>query len=216
MEEISNTLASLRQEYGNRELDKGNLKKNPIEQFKDWLDDAIKIEANEPNAMAISTVSKENKPRSRYVLFKDLINDEIIFHTHYESPKALEIIANPNVSGIFYWPEIHRQIRFEGKCKKASVEISDSYFNSRPRGGQLSAIVSKQSKVIKNRKEIEDKINELDEQFKNVDIKRPENWGGFSIKISYWEFWQGRNNRTHDRFSYSYKDNDWNIERLSP
>ena len=178
MEEISNTLASLRQEYGNRELDKGNLKKNPIEQFKDWLDDAIKIEANEPNAMAISTVSKENKPRSRYVLFKDLINDEIIFHTHYESPKALEIIANPNVSGIFYWPEIHRQIRFEGKCKKASVEISDSYFNSRPRGGQLSAIVSKQSKVIKNRKEIEDKINELDEQFKNVDIKRPENWGG--------------------------------------
>ena len=214
MEEISNTLASLRQEYGNRELDKGNLKKNPIEQFKDWLDDAIKIEANEPNAMAISTVSKENKPRSRYVLFKDLINDEIIFHTHYESPKALEIIANPNVSGIFYWPEIHRQIRFEGKCKKASVEISDSYFNSRPRGGQLSAIVSKQSKVIKNRKEIEDKINELDEQFKNVDIKRPENWGGFSIKISYWEFWQGRNNRTHDRFSYSYKGNDWNIERL--
>ena len=187
MEEISNTLASLRQEYGNRELDKGILKKNPIEQFKDWLDDAIKIEANEPNAMAISTVSKENKPRSRYVLFKDLINDEIIFHTHYESPKALEIIANPNVSGIFYWPEIHRQIRFEGKCKKASVEISDSYFNSRPRGGQLSAIVSKQSKVIKNRKEIEDKINELDEQFKNVDIKRPENWGGFSIKISYWE-----------------------------
>ena len=216
MEEISNTLASLRQEYGNRELDKGNLKKNPIEQFKDWLDDAIKIEANEPNAMAISTVSKENKPRSRYVLFKDLINDEIIFHTHYESPKALEIIANPNVSGIFYWPEIHRQIRFEGKCKKASVEISDSYFNSRPRGGQLSAIVSKQSKVIKNRKEIEDKINELDEQFKNVDIKRPENWGGFSIKISYWEFWQGRNNRTHDRFSYSYKGNDWNIERLAP
>ncbi len=216
MEEISNTLASLRQEYGNRELDKGNLKKNPIEQFKDWLDDAIKIEANEPNAMAISTVSKENKPRSRYVLFKDLINDEIIFHTHYESPKALEIVANPNVSGIFYWPEIHRQIRFEGKCKKASVEISDSYFNSRPRGGQLSAIVSKQSKVIKNRKEIEDKINELDEQFKNVDIKRPENWGGFSIKISYWEFWQGRNNRTHDRFSYSYKGNDWNIERLSP
>ena len=216
MEKISSTLASLRKEYGNKELDVNELSENPINQFKKWLDEAIKIEANEPNAMAISTVSKENKPRSRYVLFKDLINDEIIFHTHYESPKALEIIANPNVSGIFYWPEIHRQIRFEGKCKKASVEISDSYFNSRPRGGQLSAIVSKQSKVIKNRKEIEDKINELDEQFKNVDIKRPENWGGFSIKISYWEFWQGRNNRTHDRFSYSYKGNDWNIERLSP
>jgi pyridoxamine 5'-phosphate oxidase len=180
------------------------------------LDEAIEIDANEPNAMAISTISKENKPRSRYVLFKDLVNDEIIFHTHYESPKAIEILANPNISGIFYWPEIHRQIRFEGTCKKAPSKVSDAYFNSRPRGGQLSAIVSRQSKVIKNRKEIEEKINILDKKYENLKIERPENWGGFSINISYWEFWQGRDNRTHDRFSYSKQDNNWKIERLSP
>ena len=173
MEEISEKLSSLRQEYGNKELDKSNLNNDPISQFKVWLDEAIEIDANEPNAMAISTISKENKPRSRYVLFKDLVNDEIIFHTHYESPKAIEILANPNISGIFYWPEIHRQIRFEGTCKKASAKVSDAYFNSRPRGGQLSAIVSRQSKVIKNRKEIEEKINILDKKYENLKIERP-------------------------------------------
>ena len=216
MEKISNTLASLRKDYGNKELDMDNLESNPIEQFKKWLNDAIQIDANEPNAMAISTVTELNKPRSRYVLFKDLIEEEIIFHTHYESPKAKEILANPNVSGIFYWPEIHRQIRFEGVCQKASSKISDAYFNSRPRGGQLSAIVSNQSEVIKNRNEIEEKIVELEIKYKNKEIKRPDNWGGFSIKNAYWEFWQGRDNRTHDRFSYSLQDNNWKIERLSP
>ena len=202
MEKISNTLASLRQDYGNKELNLNELLVNPIDQFKKWLDEAIKIEANEPNAMAISTVSDENKPRSRYVLFKDLIGGELIFHTHYESPKAKEILNNPNISGIFYWPEIHRQIRFEGICKKASPEVSDDYFNSRPRGGQLSAI--------------EKKIAELEIQYKNKEIQRPDNWGGFSINIAYWEFWQGRDNRTHDRFSYFLQSDEWKIERLSP
>ena len=216
MEKISNTLASLRQDYGNRELNLNELPVNPIDQFKKWLDEAIKIEANEPNAMAISTVSDENKPRSRYVLFKDLIGGELIFHTHYESPKAKEILNNPNISGIFYWPEIHRQIRFEGICKKASPEVSDDYFNSRPRGGQLSAIASNQSEVIQGRIEIEKKIAELEIQYKNKEIQRPDNWGGFSINITYWEFWQGRDNRTHDRFSYFLQSDKWKIERLSP
>tara|TARA_E500000331_G_scaffold49943_1_gene42991 strand:+ start:87 stop:737 length:651 start_codon:yes stop_codon:yes gene_type:complete len=216
MEKISNTLASLRQDYGNKELNLNELLVNPIDQFKKWLDEAIKIEANEPNAMAISTVSDENKPRSRYVLFKDLIGGELIFHTHYESPKAKEILNNPNISGIFYWPEIHRQIRFEGICKKASPEVSDDYFNSRPRGGQLSAIASNQSEVIQGRIEIEQKIAELEIEYKNKEIQRPDNWGGFTINIAYWEFWQGRDNRTHDRFSYFLQSDKWKIERLSP
>ena len=216
MEKISNTLASLRQDYGNKELNLNELLVNPIDQFKKWLDEAIKIEANEPNAMAISTVSDENKPRSRYVLFKDLRGGELIFHTHYESPKAKEILNNPNISGIFYWPEIHRQIRFEGICKKASPEVSDDYFNSRPRGGQLSAIASNQSEVIQGRIEIEQKIAELEIEYKNKEIQRPDNWGGFSINVDYWEFWQGRDNRTHDRFTYFLQDDKWKIERLSP
>ena len=216
MEKISNTLASLRKDYGNKELNLNELLVNPIDQFKKWLDEAIKIEANEPNAMAISTVTDENTPRSRYVLFKDLIEGELIFHTHYESPKAKEILNNPNISGIFYWPEIHRQIRFEGICKKASSEVSDDYFNSRPRGGQFSAIASNQSQVIQGRIEIEEKIAELEIEYKNKEIQRPDNWGGFSINVDYWEFWQGRDNRTHDRFTYFLQDDKWKIERLSP
>ena len=216
MEKISNTLASLRKDYGNKELNLNELLINPIDQFKKWLDEAIKIEANEPNAMAISTVTDENTPRSRYVLFKDLIEGELIFHTHYESPKAKEILNNPNISGIFYWPEIHRQIRFEGICKKASSEVSDDYFNSRPRGGQLSAIASNQSQAIQGRIEIEEKIAELEIEYKNKEIQRPHNWGGFSINVDYWEFWQGRDNRTHDRFTYFLQDDKWKIERLSP
>ena len=216
MEKISNTLASLRKDYGNKELNLNELLVNPIDQFKKWLDEAIKIEANEPNAMAISTVTDENTPRSRYVLFKDLIEGELIFHTHYESPKAKEILNNPNISGIFYWPEIHRQIRFEGICKKASSEVSDDYFNSRPRGGQLSAIASNQSQAIHGRIEIEEKIAELEIEYKNKEIQRPDNWGGFSINVDYWEFWQGRDNRTHDRFTYFLQDDKWKIERLSP
>ena len=216
MEKISNTLASLRKDYGNKELNLNELLVNPIDQFKKWLDEAIKIEANEPNAMAISTVTDENTPRSRYVLFKDLIEGELIFPTHYESPKAKEILNNPNISGIFYWPEIHRQIRFEGICKKASSEVSDDYFNSRPRGGQLSAIASNQSQAIQGRIEIEEKIAELEIEYKNKEIQRPDNWGGFSINVDYWEFWQGRDNRTHDRFTYFLQDDKWKIERLSP
>ena len=216
MEKISNTLASLRKDYGNKELNLNELLVNPIDQFKKWLDEAIKIEANEPNAMAISTVTDENTPRSRYVLFKDLIEGELIFHTHYESPKAKEILNNPNISGIFYWPEILRQIRFEGICKKASSEVSDDYFNSRPRGGQLSAIASNQSEAIQGRIEIEEKIAELEIEYKNKEIQRPDNWGGFSINVDYWEFWQGRDNRTHDRFTYFLQDDKWKIERLSP
>ena len=216
MEKISNTLASLRKDYGNKELNLNELLVNPIDQFKKWLDEAIKIEANEPNAMAISTVTDENTPRSRYVLFKDLIEGELIFHTHYESPKAKEILNNPSISGIFYWPEIHRQIRFEGICKKASSEVSDDYFNSRPRGGQLSAIASNQSQAIQGRIEIEEKIAELEIEYKNKEIQRPDNWGGFSINVDYWEFWQGRDNRTHDRFTYFLQDDKWKIERLSP
>jgi pyridoxamine 5'-phosphate oxidase len=216
MEKISNTLASLRRDYGNKGLNLNELLVNPTDQFKKWLDEAIKIQANEPNAMAISTVTAENKPRSRYVLFKDLIEGELIFHTHYESPKAKEILNNPNISGIFYWPEIHRQIRFEGICKKASSDVSDDYFNSRPKGGQLSAIASNQSEAIQGRDEIEERIAELEIEYKNKKIERPDNWGGFSINIVYWEFWQGRDNRTHDRFSYFLKDGKWIIERLSP
>ena len=215
MENFSEKIQSLRNEYSDLDLKVDDLNLNPITQFTRWLDEAIETKIYEPNAMVLATSYKET-PRSRYVLFKNIVEDKLIFHTHYESPKALEIFSNPNVSGIFYWAEIHRQIRFQGIAKKASSKISDEYFTSRPRGGQLSAWASKQSRLISSREDVTNKIDELDKKYKNQEIPRPEFWGGFEIDIQYWEFWQGRRNRTHDRFCYTQKNRDWNIERMSP
>jgi pyridoxamine 5'-phosphate oxidase len=215
MEDFSEKIQQLRNEYSDLNLSVSDLNSNPVSQFTKWLDEAIETKIYEPNAMVLATVD-ENTPRSRYVLFKNIVNDELIFHTNYESPKAKEIFANPNVSGIFYWAEIHRQVRFSGKAEKANAEISDEYFKTRPRGGQLSAWASEQSKIIASREIVTDKIKELDNEYLNTEIPRPEFWGGFSIKVNYWEFWQGRRNRTHDRFCYNQVGNTWNIERMSP
>ena len=215
MEDFSEKIQKLRNEYSDLNLNVSDLNSNPVSQFTKWLDEAIETNIYEPNAMVLATVD-ENTPRCRYVLFKNIVNDELIFHTNYESPKAKEIFANPNVSGIFYWAEIHRQVRFSGKAEKANAEISDEYFKTRPRGGQLSAWASEQSKIIASREIVTDKIKELDNEYLNTEIPRPEFWGGFSIKVNYWEFWQGRRNRTHDRFCYNQVGNTWNIERMSP
>jgi pyridoxamine 5'-phosphate oxidase len=215
MDNLSEQIKSLRNEYSNLDLLIEDLSKNPIQQFRKWLDEAIETEIYEPNAMVLATSNNE-MPRSRYVLFKNIIEDKIIFHTHYESPKALEIFSNPNVSGIFYWAEIHRQVRFQGIAKKASSKISDEYFASRPRGGQLSAWASYQSRLISSRDDVTKKIDELNEKYKNQEIPRPDFWGGFEIDIQYWEFWQGRRNRTHDRFCYTQNNSGWDIERMSP
>ena len=215
MEDFSEKIQQLRNEYSDLNLNVSDLNSNPVSQFTKWLDEAIETKIYEPNAMVLATVD-DNTPRSRYVLYRNIVNDELIFHTNYESPKAKEIFANPNVSGIFYWAEIHRQVRFSGKAEKASAEISDEYFKTRPRGGQLSAWASEQSKIIASREIVTDKIKELDNEYLNTEIPRPEFWGGFSIKVNYWEFWQGRRNRTHDRFCYNQDGNTWNIERMSP
>ena len=215
MENLSEQIKSLRNEYSDLDLLLEDLSKNPIQQFRKWLDEAIETKIYEPNAMVLATSYKET-PRSRYVLFKNIIEDKIIFHTHYESPKALEIFSNPNVSGIFYWAEIHRQIRFQGITRKVSSQISDEYFATRPRGGQLSAWASDQSRIISSREDVTKKIDELDEKYKDQEIPRPESWGGFEIEVQYWEFWQGRRNRTHDRFCYTQNNSGWDIERMSP
>ncbi len=163
MENISDKIQKIRSEYGDKALVPEDLNSDPIQQFESWLADAIEVEASEPNAMAISTVDSENNPRSRYVLFKNIVNDSLVFHTHYESSKAKEINNNPNVSGIFFWPEIYRQIRFEGIASIADSKVSDEYFKSRPRGGQLSAWASHQSEEIEGREILEERIKELEE-----------------------------------------------------
>tara|TARA_B100001778_G_scaffold202498_1_gene167215 strand:+ start:537 stop:1184 length:648 start_codon:yes stop_codon:yes gene_type:complete len=215
MENFSEKIQSLRNEYSDLDLTFEDLNQEPIIQFTKWLDEAIETQIYEPNAMVLATVDK-NAPRSRYVLFKNIVNNNLIFHTHYESPKAMELFANPNVSGIFYWPEIHRQVRFQGKAKKADAKVSDEYFKTRPRGGQLSALASAQSNIIVSREDVTNKIDELEKEYEGKEIPRPDYWGGFAIEVNYWEFWQGRRNRTHDRFCYKQDENTWKIERMSP
>ena len=205
----------IRREYGDLELKKTDLLSKPIDQFQSWFSQAIEAEVIEPNAMVLAT-TKMNSPKARYVLFKGIDNEGLIFHTHYESAKAKEIEGNNLIAGVFYWREIHRQVRIEGVVEKSSKEISDSYFKSRPRGGQLSAIASPQSKVINSRKEIEDKIVSLENEYGESEITRPDTWGGYTIKPNIWEFWQGRKNRTHDRFRYEENDGVWDVVRLAP
>lgn len=215
MDNFSKKIKELRNEYSDSDLLIEHLDINPIQQFTNWLDDAIETKIYEPNAMVLAT-SVDNFPKSRYVLFKNIVEDKLIFHTHYDSPKALEMLGNPNISGIFYWAEIHRQVRFQGIAKKADKTISDEYFSTRPRGGQLSAWASKQSSIIQNREEVTNKIAEFEKKFENQEVPRPDFWGGFEIEVNYWEFWQGRRNRTHDRFCYTQNTEGWNIERMSP
>ena len=208
-------LKSIRDDYGDLQLDIADLFESPIQQFEKWFSEALEAEIKEPNAMALATVN-EDSPRARYVLFKGLEGEGLIFHTNYQSSKAQEIKSNNEVAVVFYWREIHRQIRVEGIAEKAPKQISDSYFDTRPRGGQLSALASPQSKVIKSRKEIEKKIDKLDRKYGSKQINRPENWGGYIIQPIAWEFWQGRKNRTHDRFRYQRISSKWKIYRLAP
>ena len=216
MDSISDKVKKIRVEYEDKPLNIEDLDTNPLEQFNVWFQIAIDAEVNEANAMAISTISEEGKPRSRYVLFKDIVDNKLVFYSDYGSSKGQEMENNPNISGLFFWPELHRQIRLEGVVSKTSDEVSDNYFASRPRGAQLSAIASSQSTEIEGRETVEDRIKELEIEFEGKDIPRPDNWGGYAIDISFWEFWQGRRSRTHDRFIYVKNDNSWEITRLSP
>ena len=215
MDISSEDLKSIREEYGDLPLESFELEVNPVEQFENWFREALEAGVKEPNAMVLATV-KTSIPKARYVLFKGIEDGGLSFHTHYESAKAKEIQINNSVAAVFYWREIHRQIRVEGTVEKASKDISDKYFYTRPRGGQLSAIASPQSQVIKSRKVIEEKIENLDKEYEGNKINRPDNWGGYLIKPTAWEFWQGRENRTHDRFRYQKANTKWTIERLAP
>tara|TARA_B100000945_G_scaffold245500_1_gene201786 strand:+ start:254 stop:895 length:642 start_codon:yes stop_codon:yes gene_type:complete len=206
-------LKEIRLEYGSRQLTRNDLKKEPIETFQDWFNDALISKVKEPNAMVLATL-KNNSPKARYVLFKGIINDSIIFFSNYDSKKGKEIEKNNFVSLVFYWREIHRQIRIEGKIKKTSKNISDDYFNSRTDGAKISAISSPQSKIIKNREILEKRIQKI--KAENSKLKRPDFWGGYIVKPSLWEFWQGRDNRSHDRFVFQEKNGNWEIFRLAP
>ncbi len=209
-------IASLRLSYSQNELIEGNVLQSPIEQFRKWFDDALNAHVLEPNAMFLSTVSK-NKPHGRIVLLKGFDENGFVFYTNYRSNKGKEIEENSFASLTFFWGDVERQVRIEGKIAKVSSQESDEYYHSRPRGSQIGAWVSEQSTVIESRKVLEDRLLAFEEKFKNTEnIPRPEHWGGYRVVPNSIEFWQGRLNRLHDRLIFTKIDKNWKIERLSP
>jgi len=206
----------LRREYAGEPFLEKHVSKNPIDQFMDWFEDAVAKIKTDPNAMILATADPDGKPSSRTVLLKGYDENGFIFYTNYDSRKGKQILANPNVSLTFYWPELMRQIHIEGVAEKVSEEQSDNYFSKRPSASQLSALASSQSEVVESREALEKQLNEMEKKFSGGKIPRPANWGGFCVKPNRIEFWQGRLNRLHDRICYKMQDGEWKIVRLAP
>ena len=212
-------ISSLRCDYKKSSLRRNDLSEDPIFQFKKWFDESIELKLLEPNAMVLSTIANDS-PSSRTVLLKEFNAKGFVFFTNYESDKALEIYKNPNVSLLFPWYTIERQVIIKGFVEKVTTDESLNYFKSRPLNSQLGAWVSHQSRVIPSRLSLERRLSELKNKFSGREIPKPNFWGGFRIKPTEFEFWQGRENRLHDRFRYKLKDfkeqKEWLIERISP
>jgi pyridoxamine 5'-phosphate oxidase len=212
------SLEDLRQEYSGEALNEDNCETNPFDQFAKWMIEVQKIETKEPTAMTLSTATPDGRPSARIVLLKEVTENGFVFYTNYGSRKGREIAENPHVALTFYWPELERQVRVEGRIAPVSQEKSEAYFRKRPRGSRLGAIVSNQSEVLPSRAVLEAKLSELQEKFADTDdIPRPESWGGYSVTPEVIEFWQGRRNRLHDRLVYQRGGaSGWTIKRLSP
>ncbi|MBX2815014.1 MAG: pyridoxamine 5'-phosphate oxidase [Saprospiraceae bacterium] len=211
-------LADLRQSYEKHSLLESDVHPDPFVQFSIWLKAAIEDErVPEANAMVLSTASLEGRPASRVVLLKNILDGKLVFYTNYESAKGKAIAQNRWVSCNFWWGELQRQVRINGTATKVGWEVSDQYFQSRPKGSQIGAIASPQSQVVSDRSYLDQRLDEVaDDVEKGGDLKRPAHWGGYGIEPESFEFWQGRQNRMHDRLRYRKENDQWILERLAP
>ena len=216
MQITTEALQNMRQNYINATLDEADVDENPIVQFKKWFEHAVESKVNEPNAMTLATVTKAGKPDARIVLLKGIDENGFQFYTNYLSAKGKELKKSPYASLVFFWHDLERQVRVEGTVTKLDKETSEAYFKSRPRQSQLGAIASPQSQVIENRTMLEAKFNELETQNEGKEIAKPAHWGGFLVKPTRIEFWQGRSSRLHDRINYELLANKWVKTRLAP
>jgi pyridoxamine 5'-phosphate oxidase len=209
-------LSDYRKSYEKSELTEGTIPNDPILLFQRWFNETEAANgADEVNAMTVSTVGLDGFPKSRIVLLKQFNEEGFVFFTNYNSEKGRAIAANPNVCLNFFWPAMERQVIIKGTAEKSDAAVSENYFNSRPTGSRLGAIVSNQSEVIPSRLWLDQKLHALESMDEN-NIKRPEHWGGYIVKPVEIEFWQGRANRLHDRIRYYLNDNFWRIDRLAP
>lgn len=211
------SVADLRKDYKRSGLERADADPNPFKQFRKWFDQAREAQLPEPNAMTLATATSLGNPSARMVLLKDFDERGFVFYSNYESHKAQQLQENPWASLVFWWAELERQVRIEGRVEKVSDEESDTYFHSRPLLSQLGAWASHQSQVIDSREVLEQRLEELKVKFENQEIPRPQHWGGYRVIPSGIEFWQGRPSRLHDRLFYQLcDDGSWVIERLSP
>ena len=213
---MNKDISSIRKDYRKKQISKAEFPENPVQQFRKWFDEAIAEQVMEPNAMVLSTVSKNGRPSSRVVLLKGIEDEAFLFYTNYLSDKGVEMEENPWVSLNFFWPELERQVRIEGKVSKTSAEVSDRYYASRPRDSRIGAWVSPQSKVLESKAVLEQFLVHYNEKFKEGLVPRPDHWGGYALVPDRIEFWQGGANRLHDRLRYKKENDLWVLERLAP
>ena len=208
-------LRDIRKNYQQDTLTPEQLTKHPVDLFQQWLNDAIVGKEDEPTAMTLSTCIK-GQPDSRIVLLKELRHSGFIFYTNYMSIKGKQLSGNNMVALNFFWSKLERQVRIKGCVEKLADQASADYFKSRPRDSQIGAWASPQSREISSRSELDQNFSYFNELFKDQEIVKPANWGGYLVKPSEIEFWQGRPNRLHDRFRYFNEAENWKIKRLAP
>lgn len=217
MEDLRDYINKLRHDFSMQVLDESLMEKNPIKQFEKWFKEAVDAQVPEPNAMTVSTVSAEGFPSGRVALLRNFNEAGFVFYTNYASRKGRELELNPQVSLNFFWPQLERQVKIQGIAEKQSPEESDLYFNSRPRSSKIGAWTSPQSEVVESRKTLDDLYKEVEKKFEGKEIPRPEFWGGYIVKPTNIEFWQGRPSRLHDRIRYTFlPGGTYKMERLAP
>jgi pyridoxamine 5'-phosphate oxidase len=209
-------LADLRKDYALAGLIEKDLAKDPFRQFEKWFQEAEAAKVTEPNAMVLSTATRDGRPSSRTILLKGLDGRGFVFYSNYESRKGRELDANPRASLLFPWIALERQVIVEGTVNKVAREESEAYFHSRPRLSQLGAWVSAQSTIISGRKVLEDSLKALEQKYAGQEVPLPPQWGGWRLIPETVEFWQGRRSRLHDRLRYRREKDGWVIERLAP
>ena len=213
----TNELQALRHEYRQASLNESDLHPDPTEQFRRWFEETVAAGLHEPNAMTVATATSDGIPSARVVLMKDFGDRGFVFHTNYQGRKGREIEANPRCALLFYWGELERQIRIEGRAERISEEESNAYFKSRPAGGgHIGAWASDQSRPISDRPSLEERVRSIEADYEGREVPRPPHWGGYRVAPESFEFWQGRENRLHDRLVYQRSPNGWSIERLQP
>jgi pyridoxamine 5'-phosphate oxidase len=211
------TISHDRKDYARSSLHEENLDPDPIRQFALWFDEATKCAVPEPNAMTLATCTIDGRPSARIVLLRGVDERGFAFFTNYQSRKARELDSNPWAALVFFWHDLERQVRVEGRVERVSAEESDVYFHGRPTSSRIGAWASPQSQVIPSREALEERFGDLENRFADGAISRPPNWGGYRLVPDTVEFWQGRPSRLHDRLRYTRRQHgDWLIERLAP